>query len=76
MTRNRMMAEIKDCLDKNDLPADGDAKQIAEIAVDCTLHYVLHYVTTLSEELIVGGSYSEALTAGVISLKLRDLLDK
>lgn len=76
MTRNRMMTEIRDCLDKNDLPVDGLTKQIAEISADGALQYVLHYVTDLSEELIVSGSYSEALTAGVISLKLRDLLDK
>lgn len=73
MTRRRMLKQIDACLEEHGLENDRD---IVTVAADCALKYLLEYATELSEQLILSGAYSEALTAGLLTIKIRNLLDE
>ena len=69
-----MYNKIKQRLDTYDLPTDPQSRQVADTAVDCALEYVLDYAQGMSEQLVKDGKYSEAMVAGILTLKIKRLL--
>lgn len=76
MSRRQVLASIKECLEDKDIPITDDARRVANVAIDCTLQHLLEYASGLSEQLILNGAYTEALTAGLMSIKIRNILDE
>lgn len=74
MTRKRLQRTIKNKLDDFQLPADDEAREVASVAVDCALEYVLSFANQVAEELTSQQLYSEAMVAGVFVAKLKGLL--
>lgn len=71
MTRKRLLHKIDGCLQE---PVDSQA---IEQIVDCTLQYLLDYTQLLSSQLMSHHPplHSEAMTAGTVIAKLKDLLN-
>lgn len=75
MSRKRLVAKVKSSLAESHLDTDQAARFAADIAIDCTLEYLMRYSELLSEELMHTGLYSESMTAGTIRNKIKSLLD-
>lgn len=74
MTRKKLMAEVKNGLDGNNIPMDETTQAAVEVAIQCTLQYLLNYSTQMSEELITSKLHTEAMTAGLVSKKVKSLM--
>lgn len=73
MTRARMNAAIRLKLEEEGYAVTGEERAVVDTAVICALDYVLAFAQEVSTELVMAGLPSEAMVAGVLIRKIKDL---
>jgi hypothetical protein len=73
MSRQDIRAHILSCIKESGLSPEQDAKQIAELAIDCTLENLIDFVQQLSHKLAGDGLYSHSMTAGIVINKMKEI---
>lgn len=73
MTRQRMYKQIRAKLSEEGLEITDECKAVTDAAICVALDYVLTFTVEISEELISAGLYSEAMVAGLLVRKIKDL---
>jgi hypothetical protein len=73
MSRQDIRAHILSCIKEAGPSSQQDARQIAELAIDCTLDDMIGFVQELSHKLAGDGLYSHSMTAGIVINKMKEI---
>lgn len=75
MSRKIIRNRILSCIRENNLEVDQRSKEIADLAINCTLRYLLDFSVDISHTLAEQELYSHSMATGLIINKMKEILN-